>query len=509
MSRAKKLFVWVGPVLLLAVTAAAALAGLGNNLLNVSLSTTDAGYPAIAVSADGNNIGIVWAERYDGGGAAQGPIYFKGATDGANLGPNKVVDFANSTTDQSWSPDIAVDPTTGSNMHIVWKNLSGSSPQVHTIYYTLCPVVGDCSSGHEQVAQVSSSGDSAEVLHPRLAVSAGGGVQVVWHQTNTDGTQKAVYYRGKGSGGWDGSATAVSDTAGEYAWRPAVAVSRSGATDYVHVVWAADTNKDGTNDVIRYRRGTIGAGGTVSSWAATQSMATVAGTEDPDFPAVAAIEDTVVVLWDVKETDADSEDDYYGLYAYSTDNGGSFSGAIDISQDTAGSYVARVSDSNGAGSGNDLDPPAGEGSVHGKRLQIQATFQPGSGAVTGYLHIVWHQTNPSGGTGGVYKHDVFHNSRPFPDSQCGIDCWGTPNNNNKLGSNPSALFYSMSPDVAVDSSGQVYAVYMESKDDGEFEVTTANGSNTLKVIDIIYNGTKALVDSSRKVYLPAIVKNAS
>ena len=91
-------------VLLLVMTQWA-LAAFGSNQLNISKSRTDAGYPAIAVSGNGQHVGMVWSDKYPGGDAAQGPIYFKSSSNGTTLEQRITVDSAFSEDDQSLAPD--------------------------------------------------------------------------------------------------------------------------------------------------------------------------------------------------------------------------------------------------------------------------------------------------------------------------------------------------------------------------------------------------------------------
>ncbi len=471
-----------------------ALAALGNNLNNISETGTDAGYPAIAVSQNGQNIGIVWAKRYVGGGSVQGPIYFIGSTNGLTLTGKKLVDNANSVNDQSSHPDIASDPTGPTNMHLVWRNIQNETNYI--IYYARCTIgLPSTCTAHEQVAAVTGGN---VVNQPQVTANATAvaGVHVIYQLDNTGsgGTDKQIFYRGKkGDGSW---ATPVAlSTAATHAFHPAIAVSNNGATNYVHAVWAADTDKDGTNDVIRYSRGTVGGDGTVATWSGSQSLPMPAGANNPDYPEVAAIGDTVVVLWDAHLTSSGNDDRYYAVYVVSTDYGVNFSPqAKNIADDSTTVYTARRSDNNPTSGANAL-----LASEHARRLQIQAAFQPGTSPVTGILHLVWHQT--VGPVDGTYKHDVHYSLRPFaPGDDCGEgpgSClWAGVTNetqNNKLGSNPSAPYYSMSPAVAIGSDGKVRVVYMESKEDGEYEVGGPSDPND-NVIDVIYNGSAALND---------------
>jgi hypothetical protein len=499
---------------------------LGNKLLNVSTSSTDAGHPAIAVDPDGQKIGMVWAERYSGGGAAQGPIILKAALNGTNITVRQVVDNANNVDDQSTTPDIAVDSTNALTMHLVWKNLAGNK---HTIFYIPCIVTGNCTTGHQEVASVTGS-SAAQVADPAVAVNPAGvtaGVHVVWQEINDANTQRVIKYRGKraGDSSFSGAPAAftLSDSSTTYAFHPAIAVSKdqSGSNTYVHVAWAADTSnpKDGVNDVIQYRRGQVdNATGVVSSWDAIKPLPVPVPTHlNPDYPAVTAGSGMVFVAWDVQKgntaSPGDGDDIYLAVYSVSNDNGSNFTvkfaNAVDVGTDNSGSfdYTDRRSDENPFNNSNTL-----RSSDHARRLQLQATFvTTTTSGITGTLHVVWHQTDnfldPT-----TYKHDVNYSARRFTQNDaigCGGPCeWSTPVANNK-NNNPldNSVFYSMQPDIAVDRFGKTYVVYMESKNPDEYDIVLPG--NDLKVVDIIFNGTQELKDNTRNVYLPIIMKLAS
>ena len=147
-TRRSVVMVGLSGVLLLLMTGWA-LAAFGSNQLNISKSRTDAGYPAIAVSGNGQHVGMVWSDKYPGGDAAQGPIYFKSSSNGTTLNPTLdqriTVDSAFSEDDQSLAPDIASDPNNPANMHLVWANLArpgGTGDQYYTIYYAMCATSG-------------------------------------------------------------------------------------------------------------------------------------------------------------------------------------------------------------------------------------------------------------------------------------------------------------------------------------------------------------------------------
>jgi hypothetical protein len=502
LTKTLKSFLLVGGLALAGLlTTALALAAVLNSpeKENISQSGTDAGYPAIAVTgANGQYVGIVWAERYSGGGAVQGPIYFKGTKDGRNLSIKTVVDNSTSQADQSWSPDVASDPISPTLMHVVWRNLQGSTER---IYYAQC-TIGSICSARQEIASGTGLKD------PKISANASGaGLHVVWQST----TDNRIYYRGRnGSGTWI-SPIAISNSAPAEASHPAMAVSSaSGSIRYVHVVWAADTNGDGTNDAIHYRRGTVGVDGVVGSWDLIKDTLPTKpfGTNNPDYPTVAAITGTVAFFWDAEDTTISDDDQYYALYLVSHDDGGSFSSAaMNIIDDHTSTFTQRLSDNDPGTGANDL-------TEHSERLQLRSTFQVTSTAgITGILHLVWHQTvyTNTPAEGDVYNHDVFYSSRKFGTS-CPGGCIWSPATNETISDKftPSSQWaYSMSPDIGVGQNGRIHVVYMEGKQNQEFRL-----ENT--IFDIIYQGTCegtvpgqcGLKDNNPKVFLPIILKNS-
>ncbi len=481
-----------------------ALAAFTTTPLNISKSGTDAGYPAIAVSQNGQNIGIVWANGRSGGNAVNGPIFLKTAIDGATITQAVTVDNSNQLNDQSLTPDVAADPNSQSKMHVVWANLTGTS---YTIYYAECSTIGSTCT-EKSVQQVSGN---ETVGDPKVTTSDDGSgvtaVHVVWARTDTPNSKKTVLYSGKGENGSWTSPIVFSDETNEFASHPAIATSTHGGTTYVHVAWASDTGKNDNNNVIKYCRSAVNANGvaanlgscTPKSFTINDNGSTSDG-DHPDYPAVAAITNTVMVLWDeLKGTQWPPDETYYAAYNLSDDAGANFDGADHIGN----SATARRSDDN---PGSATDGSTGiQGSEHGRRLQIKATAELTTTADTdAIIHAVWHQTIQDGTK---YYHDVQYNH--FSAGGCAECGWGgTENetNGNKL-LDSSNRSYSISPDIAV-ANNELYAVYMEGKTEVGWDV------NDSFIFDVIYKGTVVLTDTvtiinSGGVYLPVILKNSS
>lgn len=515
-----------------------ALAAFGENRANVSNIQTagiDAGYPAIAVSPNGQNLGVVFAQTRDGGQAIQGPVYFRGGSGNppTALSTRVFVDNANSDTDQSLTPDIASDPNTQTNMHVVWRNLAGSGgSQTNKILYARC-TSSPATCGHDEntVDQTTTPADQGDTLNdPAVTANASNlapaGVHVVWqHDDQSAGTKKIWYSARDKNGNWTAEFNVSGTTLAEsHASRPAIAASRAtNGTNYVHVVWVNDSDNDGLNDQVRYRRGTVGGNGTVTAWDTAMSIGAPAGTvgtlhSHPDYPAVAALDDMVIILWDVyagPESDLDSDNEpvneqYYAVYSVSINRGGSFSSpAFDVGDDSTniGEYLARRSDDN-PGSGT---PPFLDSTVHANRLQIRAELAPTAG-ISGTLHIVWHQTTDAGVSD---HHDVWYGARPFAaGNDCGGDVCSWDLTNETIGYKAVDNFaYSVAPDIAVDASNdpaKLYAVYMESDQEAGFDVDEVT-------YNVYYNGTEPITippdggsgGGGGGIFLPVVLKNST
>ncbi|MBN1994737.1 MAG: hypothetical protein JW953_18720 [Anaerolineae bacterium] len=512
MNKVKKVFLPILPVLFLLLAAHLVLAQvLGNNHLNISKATIDAGYPAIAVSQNQDNIGMVWADRYPGGNAAQGPIYIKMANDGYTLDRRFTVDNSNSVSDQSWAPAVASDPINQANMHVVWTNLrEEGGKKYYTIYYALCQTTAASSCSQEtKIQEVNNTDDFRVVSAPKIAVSqhpAGTALHVVWQfiDSRSSPTQTLIYYSGKpvGASSWTQPFTVSNDPSLELASHPAIAVSRDATHSYLHVAWASDTDRDNKfNEQIKYKRATLNAtSGGVTGWSGVQQFVKYAN-QHPDYPYIVAISNTVMLVWDelsVIPTPSSwpADEQYYAIYNLSEDSGVNFDGAKDFYTPA----VKHRSDPNPSSSDENFHK-----SPHAGRLQIQVAAElVTTPVVTTIVHAVWHETNNAGAS---YWHDVRYSL--FEDGE-----WSYPSDNEtenkKFGSNPGAQYYSMSPRFTV-VDGDIYALYMEGKEEGEYQLDEP------KVFDVIYNGTVALTDTTTNnptdqaggPYLPIIVKRRS
>lgn len=542
----KLLVVVVGATIMLVGVVQLTLAAiLNSDPLNVSKTRSDSGYPAIAVSPDGQHIGMVWSDRYPnptGANPVQGPIYFKSAKDGATLDQRVTVDGAFSQNDQSWLPDIVTDPISPANMHVVWTNVSGGSlsDTFYTIYYARCATINaTCgnNNNHEQIRRTTFSpfsepGSIKQVVrNVRIAASSIGSetyLHVVYEfqDERTIPLQRRIIYQGKkGAGNWTDPQVVSLEGAGDFASHPAVAVTKDGSNNiFVHLVWASDNNigsPDDITDRIRYRRGRVDStNGRILEWTDPQ-LFNFSGATRLDYPAVVGVGSTVMILWDALKGGPDwpsgvnNPETYFAIYTYA-DNVNVLPIATAPSFSTPAHLFASPTDHVSDNSPNDSNPDTWlQGSEHGRRLQPKVAGEaPLDGGSKFYA--VWHETT----TGSPYFHDVrlaefWHGTSSCPgEAEC--DEWFPATNANnetnglKLG-DPTPVdepYYSMSPDVAV-ANGQVYALYMEGKEQGAFDVAET-------LFDIIYKGTVTLTDTTTNnptdlggIYMPIIMKNAS
>lgn len=516
---------------------------------------TDAGFPAIAVSPDGNKIGVVWVERYGTGTAFEGPIHFRGgvistSTQGA-FSDRITLDPAFVVTDRSTTPDIASDGD--GKMHAVWLNLQDgglTDPDVTRLYYASCTIPAADTAGCDANGDHSPIDEQTEpnAVRPNPVIAANtegaGATHIVWVRAE-DSDQK-LYYSGSSDGSF--SQEVEIDTNTDEASHPAIATAYSNGSNYVHLVWI-------NGQQVRYARGddTGDAGAVVNSWTnipiktlPTPSPTPSGSTINPGHPAVVAFGKTVVVMWEVFAGDQSaynnsSTDEYYAVMAVSYDNGATFtalgSNAVGIkSLDTT--YHRRLSD-NSTGE-SDSDPNSVRNTIHAKGLQLSAAMGMDSTAdVSGTVHLVWHQSydpdppDPDHGGGGSedLHHDLFYSVyknvaeapnvsyawRPDDPDPADPDWYyrefeyNETDGVNDPGKEINDRAYSTAPDIAVGPDGEVHLVYMEGNVAGG-----ANGAGYRideTIFTVYYNNNFGVAMSTpdvvnNNVYMPVILKNA-
>jgi hypothetical protein len=519
-------------ILFLILLVQLALAALGQSIGDISQTTTDAGFPAMAISPNGRRIGIVWAERWQEktkeGQAVQGPIFFRAAliegtaSDGLPL-PKVVVDPANFEADQSSQPDIARDPTSNNLMHLIWLNVTGPlGGQTERIMYKQCNLSpAACQEAETEVA--SETSNFLSLSSPAIATSssATAGVHAVWRQANLLSQEESILYSARQSNGVWTAPLSISTNTFKGADRPSIATATAlNGKNYVHVVFVNDDNDtDSLSDQVVYTRGEVDeATGLVTTW--TLPMVVPGPATDgsnpasvPDYPTVMAVKDTVVVAWDefaglASAFASQANEQYFALYNYSGNNGSSFQGtALDIGtdNDSAGSYTKRRSDNNDA-TGN---PTFHADSVQGRRLQLRATFVPTSTVtISGTLHAVWHQTTSSPPS---FYHDVLYATRTLGFCAGCLE-WTVPVNETagkKVVADANHRSYSAAADIVVGAQGALHGVYMESDEEGGFKldqvVWNILFSSSVPNLTIVVNPTPTPLGPPT-IYLPMVSK---
>lgn len=509
---------------------------------NLSQTQTDAGFPAIAVSPDGKKIGVVWAERYQGGDSLQGPIYFRaGDRDSAQFSERTTVDFSVTENDQSTTPDIASDPS--GTMHIVWRNLKDDGSR---IYYATCSITlpvtaeqADCDADadHFEIDAADNPANGDTVNTPAVAANLGSvtGTHVVWTVKDGGANSESIYYRGRDkNGAWSLSSTFIGSGI-----QPAIATSVSGGINYVHLVWVDNSP---VVKVVKYRRGvdnTVPADGIVDSWGSVVPLPIPSGTSHPGYPQVVALTDTVVVMWDVfagLNYDPQPADDLYrAVYAVSYDNGDNFSAAaLNVTSGNT-SYTDRRSDNNPSDTNNAL-----RGTGHAERLQLSVAIDPGEG-ISGTVHLAWHQTAVDGA---AYYHDIFYSAYgPFGEDVYDWKYDPALNETDANGTAPNGTLgkvdevnypraYSTAPDIAAapgaeeSPTGEVHMVYMEGDQNGGalsgFKIIDPNPLNNFTFNVYYTNNIGELGDDcatgllcmatpdvvNNGVFLPVLLKNS-
>ena len=529
MKQRKLVSITILGILISVMVTSLAWAALKDNVRNLSQSYkfgTSAGVPAIALSQNNQNIGIVWTERRSSSEAIQGPIYFRGGTLGENnkgfYKPKIIVDSSNSVNDQSSQAAIASNPKTVGGMEIVWLNLF--QQQTNRILHKLCtitPTVTQCDTT-ETILETSNNALSGPAIAANPNNATAVGLHLIWDQS-IDSNTRHIKYKGRDNNGvWQTTSQEVSgiDTANRRASRSAIATSTLNGTTYVHVVWVEDINPaDGLeiNDDVKYRRGVVGSDGLVATWGPiiTLPKPTInigSPASNPDYPKVEAIGDTVVALWDLfagSETSFTNAllENYYAVYSVSTNGGSSFGTVRDVgsgTNSTIGFTLRRSDDDPGSGT-----PTLHNSSIHARRLQIEASFVPTTTVgITGTLHVVWHQTTNPDST--FRYHDVRYNSLQI-NTTCRNNCtvWsdGAAGFNETAGRKIVAErgdeeAYSASPDIVGGTDSNLHIVYMQSNEASGFDVKDVE-------YDTLFNSTQDLpaVDNPGPVFLPVILRS--
>jgi len=202
---------------------------------NLSNSTYYSYHPRIVGATDGR-LHVVWDEVVSHGSFWGYEIYHRMSADGGqNWSGVTNLSSAVGTTHSGYA-DMAAGM--GGDVHVVWW-ATNSSYVGGEVYYRRWDSSNEVWTGLEQV-----SDGEMKSSYPRIAADDENNGHAVWHYDDTpngDGYGD-VYYRKRGSTGWLGDPTLLSDGDEEMWDYPDVA---AGAADNVYVVWP-DTGLAGT-----------------------------------------------------------------------------------------------------------------------------------------------------------------------------------------------------------------------------------------------------------------------
>lgn len=365
--------------LLTGLAAPAALPICGNSRIKPG-TTSYTGPPDIAKSADETYTAVVWAEGVNG------------------IGPVNLAYSDIPTTTRIWNitpvasgdnrePAIAFAPSGNTTVHIAYRQ-EESGTNLTGIRYIRCTLGGVC--GSERTIATGTTSDN--YTSPKIVVNAAGDPVIVY-QKNTAGTSR-IYYAYIESGGsgtiWAGFLLVTGSNDNET--NPTVAYSKVGSAERVHVAYVADGPvPDGTTDQIKYTQlivdDSLSGGALTSGYNATFPKD---NGDEPQFPAIDAINGTVVLVWDVKQASK-----FHLAYNMSHDNGDNWE--LRESGDTYNYYYLPSGSSSALGAPPSSDdrpsqsiPP---GSQFNGRLQPDVTLHM-SGSIT-ITHVAWHEETSS------------------------------------------------------------------------------------------------------------------
>lgn len=311
---------------LIIVPVAAKLLHIRTNL-SVTASVTS-GFPAIVINPfDASNpsygefVAVAWTDGVNSTSAHQGPVRLKFATESTGVWWEKQVLGASNF---SKSKDVALAPdpsaSTGNRVHLVWAHTS-DGVLFDDIYYAACTL--NASSGAATCDTPSdgnapAAGSTVNLESPDVAVDSSGTAHVVWAKRVSE-TNIEIWYRQKSGSGWAsaGNGFRKLNTSSYKGFQPAIAHSKVGSTEYIHVVWADQT----ANRLLYARRVNTGSG-----WGAWDFIETVlfdtSGViyTNPGLSDIAARGQNVYAVWDVtKKSGASNE--FILLYRQSSDSG--------------------------------------------------------------------------------------------------------------------------------------------------------------------------------------------
>jgi len=266
---------------LAAVLAAVAMAApLGFSPLRPNLSQTDtrvSARPDLAVSPGGDRVVVVWTEGYRDGSGGKGHVYLRAASEAGGGWGSKITVFSGSDSACAYKAAVAVTGSTAHVAYVVHKDACGM-PTKMEVRYRVCDLsAGTCDGGEETVASVGTLFYTISWVD--LTLDTGGNPHLVWVRKDQGGNYGEIRYRSHNGTGW--AAPEDVETSGSNDM-PAIAW----ADGYAHVVWEEKTK----HRIWYRRRGTSG-------WDFSEPLCTEQSDYPPGNPDVAAGTGRVFVVW--------------------------------------------------------------------------------------------------------------------------------------------------------------------------------------------------------------------
>ena len=276
------------------------LSGIVNQTISLSNTTVNSDSPQIATS--GNNVYVVW----NGTDSSNSEIFFKRSTDGgATFSP-----LLNLSSNRGHSYDQKI-AASGNKVYVVWKDLTTANGD---IYYTRST---DGGATFEKTTNLTKNNSRYSSNSPHIGVSENN-VYVVWSQPTILGYD--IYYSTSTDGGATFSASQDLSRNNRDSVDPELAVSGKN----VYVVWRDSANSITSNDIFFERIGDGGAKNLTKNALSYQQK-------------IAAFGNNVYVVWVAR---TGSGNDIF--LSTSTNNGSSFSKAVNLSFNKGNSILPQI-----------------------------------------------------------------------------------------------------------------------------------------------------------------------
>jgi hypothetical protein len=297
-------------------------ASFGNGI-NLSTAGTLAQTPQIATS--GNNVYVVFKDGND--------IFFINSTDnGATFDPDGPFNLSSGGSTPATLPQII---TSGNKLYIVWRD--GNTGATDDIFFRASTDNGNTFNPPLSFPAKNLSMGSGVTFAQTPQVSASGSnVYVVWRDNRVSGNFEIFFVNSTDNG-------ATFDPDGPFNLSNNIGISENPKImangNNVYVVWEEDPDgAAGANDEIFFRASTDSS----SSFGSTINLSQNTG--GSLLPQLAVIDDIVYVLWRDLTVSANGDISFRS----STDNGSTFNGLSNISDNTGTSQsVQAVASING------------------------------------------------------------------------------------------------------------------------------------------------------------------